>query len=250
MKTQIIISVLTALGAGAVGAVVVGGGSSSDGTPSSGSMIAKVDELQTGIDQLRAENARLLERLIGIENRPAALAPVRVDADQPTSAEVAAIQQDLTSLAAAMRDPNEALPQNFRLQISNVLDDIRAQEEKEKELARKQRDEERKEERFQEMVTALNLNAYQAEQLRGTLDVAMKAMESARDTMMETRDFEGMRTAMEGVRDAAKLDLSRYMTAEQIQTMDDKYLSGRGSIIGGGRGGFGGGGRGGRGGGG
>lgn len=249
MKTQIIITVLSALGAGAVGAVVAGGNGTSDATPASGSVIAQVGEMQSSIDSLRAENARLLERLNSLENRPAAIAPTRVDAEAPTSAEVAAIQEDLSALAAAMRDPNETLPQNFRLQISNVLEDIRDQEEKDKQEAREKRDAERKEEKFQEIVAELNLNAYQANQLRTTVDSATEQMKAARELLMESRDWDGMRGAMDEMKESVRTDLSRYLTPEQVSTMDDKYMSGRGSILGGGRGGFGGGGgRGGRGG--
>ncbi|MFG0315857.1 MAG: hypothetical protein ACF8XB_01190 [Planctomycetota bacterium JB042] len=210
MNIQTIVTVVAALAAGVLGAVVVGPGSAPPPAVDGADLI----ELRTEMQELARTNRRLQDRLDVLETRPAVVqmpaAPVELAAETVREVEVE------PPPPVARRDEP---PVVLKEQVSEALQAIRAEEERQRDEEREKRRQERSEEQLARLAQELGLNAYQTNQLRDAMAKQREKMEAARDSLRENRDWEGMRTAMEKVREEMNVALGTFMTQEQI----DKY---------------------------
>ena len=235
MNVQLIVCVVAALAAGVLGAVVVSPGDA----PASGAS-ADVVELRAQLEDLSRANEELMNRLETLEGRPPVVAmPTDAVADAAPMREVEATP------ASAPRESGVSAA-SFQAQVNEALKAIRAQEERERDEEREKRRQERFDEALQKMAEALNLNAYQTGELRAAIERQSERMETARDAMRDSGDWDGMRTAMGEIRDQLTQELGNFMTQEQVDKFGENSRSlmrGIGGFDRGGRGGGGGGGR-------
>lgn len=227
MNVQTIVTVVVALAAGVLGAVVVSPGDAPGGVDG-----VDIHELQTEIDQLARANERLVERLDTLESRP----PI-VQMATPTQAlaaeTVREVEEEPTHAAAAP----VTNPVVLKEQVSSALEAIRADEERERDEEREKRRQERFEEQLAKLSKDLGLNLYQTNQLRSAMTQQTAKFEGLRDVMRETGDFGQMREMAGTLRDEMNTTLATFMNQEQI----DKYNESNGGFRGfGGRGGRGG----------
>ncbi len=237
MNIQTIVTVVAALAAGVLGAVVVGPGSAPPPAVDGADLI----ELRTEMQELARTNRRLQERLDVLETRPAVVhvpaAPAEVAAETVREVEV--------EPPPPVADRNER-PVVLKEQVSEALQAIRAEEERQREEDREKRRQERTEEQLARLAQELGLNAYQTNQLRDAMAKQREKWDAARESVRENGDWEGIRTAMEKVREEMNVTLGTFMTREQIDKFNESARGFRG-FGGPGRGDRGGPGRGGRG---
>lgn len=212
---------------------------------------AELETLKATLARLEKDNKTLTDRMSMLEDRPVVETATRVDASK---ADVAtAVPPELEQLVASLRDPQQKLPENFREEISQVIADVKAAEDKKREEERKQRDQERFDQRMEEIAKELKLNAFQSEQMKKILTDEQAKRDEMRSKMRDNTsgppDFEQMRTTWETLKTETTNELSKFLTNEQLTTYNEKYSNPFGGGRGG-RGGFGGGNRGGGGGGG
>jgi hypothetical protein len=137
------------------------------------------------------------------------------------------MDDDLRALAAALVDPNAPLPAGLRETVSDVLTDIRADEERER---REQAEEARRtllEERLGVLAKDLGLAAYQTDELRTLATRQMERMSEVFEDSRSGGDFTTARDTMRALRDEAQADLARILTPEQLQRFEDERM-GRG----------------------
>lgn len=211
---------------------------------------AELETLKATLARLEKDNKTLTDRISMLEDRPVVESTTRVDASKADAS--TAVPPEIEQLVASLRDPQQKLPENFREEITQVIADVKAAEDKKREEERKQRDQERFDQRLQEIAKELKLNAFQADQLKKVLTDEQAKRDEMRSKMRDNAsppDFEQMRTTWETLKTETTNELSKFLTNEQLTTYNDKYSNPFGGGRGG-RGGFGGGNRGGGGGGG
>lgn len=242
MKNQIVFTVLAALIGGAIGAVLTQAGQAS-GTTADGDQVLEIAALEDRLTDLAEQNELLLQRLKSIEERPVLSTPVRTDVAPVTEAdprteELAAMMEELKSSSSP------TLTANFRSEVGNVLKDIRAQEERERDERREKAQEERAERNLAKLAEELNLDPYQTNKMREALTKQNDLMQLARESMREAGDWEGMRDAMGNIREETTQMLGTFLTPAQLEQYGESRYSnpfggrgGRGGGDGGGDGG-------------
>lgn len=197
----------------------------------------QVAALERSLDELTRENARLGERLRMLEDRPAIAAPAReaVVAARPEAVE---LEEELQTLAAALRDPRGDMPENFRQSVDSALRSIREEEERAREEERRERYEQRLDERLAELSVELGLTQYQSGQLR----TVMLDINDKRDALMssarEEGDWMSVRDGMRDLRSQSEASLRQVLDIRQYE----QFMNGSGGALlrGGGFPGFGG----------
>lgn len=239
---QILIMVVAALAGGAGGAYLIH--PSDEAIETDSLAVGMVDELRAQVELLEVQNRSLLARVDSLEHGPRLSdGPARQDATVALTNPQADIAELRDLVEEALKNPASPTAPILREQVSNVVKELREQEEAEREAQRKKDREEAAERRVSDMAKELGLNAYQTEVLRKSMADAEAAMMALRDN----RDGTGgdFRETMDKVREDTKSALGAVFTPEQMSTFEEKYSNGR-FLFGGGRGGgFGGGGRGG-----
>jgi len=190
---------------------------------------------------LRDENNALRMRLTAVEERAAAAAALReaviadvTDADGATqgSAEAAAPG----ALAAG------ELPPRFRDSVATALEDIRAEEERDRDDRRREAVEQRLEDRLDELAIELQLEPYQTDQLRGVISTDTVRRGEIMTEARESGDWGSLRDAFSESREETRLAVAEILTSEQMEKYEamgnDRGFRGFG---GGGNGGDGGG---------
>lgn len=202
---------------------------SADSRPADGAALDVAHEL----DQLRLENSGLRLKLDELERRLSDSLTARVPLESEPL-EAAALVGDSPELAALLA--GEVTP-DFVARVDQAMATIKAREDAERELKRKELQAQRIEQRITDLQTKLGLNSRQASDLRTVLidedDRREKLFASMRDSQ-EPRDMrEGFRT----IRDETYAALERVLTPEQFEgyKASEEREWGRGP--GGGRGG-------------
>lgn len=240
MKMQLLLSLAAAVVGGVAGAIVVGSGESEP--ISTGPSLVEIAALENRLDDLARQNDRLQDQIDRLEVMPSVAEPVRavVDAESPPTEE----QQ---KIAAMLRELQQAkggasLPENFTMQVGAALEQIRAQEDKEREEQRQKARDERFERQLTELAQKLGMDAYQTNEMRTALNAQTTKFEDARELIRDTGDWTMMRESMQTIRDETNAALAQFLTPSQL-TQFQESEGGRGGIMGGGmRGGRGGGG--------
>ena len=214
MNIQVIVCVVAALAAGVLGAVVVSPG---EGPAATGS--TELVELRAQIDDLDRANAALLNRLETLEGRPAIVAMPTETVDASPLREVEAASEKV----AATDSGFDAAA--FQAQVNAALTAIRAEEDRVKEEEREKRNKERFDEQLEKLAKELGLNAYQTIELSTAIDRQKERLETARDAMRDSGDWDGMRTAMGEIRDQLTQEIGNFMTQEQVDKFGENSRS-------------------------
>lgn len=183
------------------------------------------------LDQLRLENSGLRLKLEELERRMAETLTARVPLES-APLETARAASDSPELAALLA--GDVTP-DFIARVDQAMATIKAREEAEREVKRKELQAQRIEQRITDLQTKLGLNTRQASDLRTILidedDRRDKLFVAMRDSQ-EPRD---MREGFRAIRDETYAALERVLTPEQLEGYKQSEEWGRGP--GGGRGG-------------
>lgn len=181
--------------------------------------------LETKLDDLLEQNRNLLERVEFLEARPAVVAETPREAVEPeTDPETEALEKDIRTLVAAMRNPQAPLPPNLRNGVTEALKEIRAEEDRERDERRTAARVERMEGYLTRMSDELGLAPYQTDELR----TLFTDMDTKRNELIQTardaRDFNGVREAMRDMRTESEEGLARILTPAQKQQYEEADL--------------------------
>jgi len=228
MKTQEILlaAALIAMVSGAGAALATGAFQKSTGrsAPEARGMTAASESASTGetrdetrhaLEELRLENASLQERLATLEARLAesqsARTPVAVQSADAAE-RVAPLASDGGMQAATMLD----VTPEFVASVDQALDRIKAREDAERELRRKELQALRVEERVTKLQAELGLNSRQSSDLRTTL-IAQDDKREALFSSMRDGEPRDMRESMRALRDETHTALQSFLTPAQFE---------------------------------
>lgn len=176
------------------------------------------DEIVRKLATLERQNIDLLERLIELEQRQLMSAANRqpVMDTSGDSADLAQVKQEYQQLVAAMNDPEAVLPETLRAGVSQALDDIRAQEERERDERREAAAEKRLEDRIAKLASDLGLDHIQVGEMRNILVTENTNRTEMFTKMREGGDFGNMREAWGKLRDDTNDALAKVLTPIQM----------------------------------
>jgi hypothetical protein len=194
---------------------------------------------------LERQNSELLARLVELEQRQLMAEANRqpVMDTSTESEELAKLKDEYGKLVTAMNDPQAALPDTLRAGVSQALEDIRAQEEQEREEQQKVAAEKRLEDRIGKLASDLGLDNTQVGAMRDILMTESDTRTEMFTKMREGGDFGNMREEMGNLRDSTNDALSKVLTPIQMEQYKESGGSGggfRGAVRGGDTGGGGG----------
>ncbi len=244
MKTQVVISILAGAAAGFVAAFVPSllspaparGERASEIVPSSPAGQTYDDRRLLGdVDDLRMLGEDLNLRLRALEES-LALADTGRSAVAPQAVDSSSYGDDLNALAAALREGRTT--ENFQVLVASALDEIREQEENERNLKEHEQMLERLETRLVDLTEELGLTPYQVKEMRPLLLAQEEKRMELFNAMREgAGDFRNVREEMRTIRDEHVQAVANVLTPEQLEGYEDQGFRGFG------RGDFGGGGR-------
>lgn len=169
------------------------------------------------LDELRLENASLQERLSALEARLAEVQSTRMPLAVQTG-QGEAVAAELSGEAGARQAAMLELTPEFVASVDRALDTIKAREDAERELRRKELQAQRIEERVTKLQQELGLNNRQSSELRTTLitldDKREALFASMRDGQGEPRD---MRETFRTLRDETNTTLQTFLTPQQFE---------------------------------
>jgi hypothetical protein len=189
-------------------------------------------QLVAALDDLKADNAMLRERVTSLETELTFLR----DARTPISAGATALEADGgvsdRAVAAALAGSGGELSEVFVANVGQALREIRAEEEREREATRKERQSQRLEENLKALQESLGLSNYQVNEMRGVL-VAQDDKRSALFASIQESggDPRSAREGMRAIRDETHAALKTVLTPEQFEgylQSDDFDFGGRG----------------------
>lgn len=248
MKHSILAVVLTGAVAGGATAVFTSSllDTQSYAGPEELELFDPAGEMSQKLATLERQNGELLERLNDLEQRQLMSEANRQPVVAPSSAdseELATLKAEYGKLLAAMNDPQGVLPETLREGVSQALEDIRAQEEQERQEQRDAAAAQRLEDRIGKLASELGLDNTQVGAMR---DILVKENDTRTEMFNKVRDggdFGNMRDEMRKLRDDTNDALSRVLTPIQMEQYKESGGTGM-SFRGGGPGGGGGGRRG------
>jgi hypothetical protein len=173
------------------------------------------DELAAQLRELELQNLDISERLRTLEESLALLGSRRVVADTPAELEEQERDESIAALAAALRSGQG--PDEFQVLVENALQEIRAQEERERELEREQQILERVDRRLEELSEELGLTGYQVDAMRPILvERDAKRMELS-EKVRESGSWMAFREEYTELREATLERLADVLTPEQLE---------------------------------
>jgi hypothetical protein len=160
--------------------------------------------------------------------------------------ELAMLRQEVAALSTKVG--GESVEPFMIETVSDALQTIRDQEDKEREEQWAARMEERNEERLEELTEELALDGYQQGQLKQLMDDHATKRDEIMDSARESGDFDGLRDAFTELREGEEATLALFLTPSQLEALEEMggaraATGGGGFGRGGGGPGFGGGGR-------
>ncbi|MFT4537573.1 MAG: hypothetical protein ACI841_003601 [Planctomycetota bacterium] len=192
-----------------------------------------LDSLGKQLRELRDSNQALMARLEMLEIAPVATSNERISASQP---EVAgrndAFEQKLQQLVASMDSPGAAASPVILGAVTNALQTIREQEERDEQRQRDERTAEEMEKRITDLTEKLGLDKNQSDQMRTLLTSESIARSDLFTKARESGDFGSVRDGMRELRETTQTELGTFLSPTQMEQYES---SGRDS----GRGGFG-----------
>ena len=195
--------------------------------------------LLEALEALRLQNDDLALRLAALERSDRS--SVREDLGAAPTEDLAAIQKQVTDLAAALQNPQSAEAASLRSSVRVAMDQIREEESAERDRERADRNIERIDERLTELQTELGLDQVQMKSMREVMlvqtDKRSALFASMRDGSMDRGEI---REQMGVLRDETNASLQGILTPMQYEDYE-KLEGDRGfGGFGGGRGGRGG----------
>ncbi len=196
-------------------------------------------EMSQKLATLERQNSELLDRLIELEQRQLMSESNRQPIAAPSSdpADLAQVRDEYKQLVAAFSDPEAVLPDTLRAGVSQALEDIRAQEERDRDERRQAAAEKRLEDRIAKLASDLGLDNTQIGELRNILISENDSRTAMFTKMREGGDFGNMREAMTKLRDDTNDALSRVLTPIQMDQYKETGGTGMNFRGGGDRGG-------------
>ncbi len=179
-------------------------------------------ELRTKLARLADGNARLEERVRGVElgalsaALPAA-APQSLDA---APAVVAELRDQVSALAAVVDGQGGAGGAVALESVEQALSVIREREDRERQEREAQRRAERLDERLAELTQVLALDVGQQNRLRVLATDTEAARDALRDEIRETRDWESARAGFDKLSTDARAQLAAILMPHQLEAYD------------------------------
>jgi hypothetical protein len=185
-------------------------------------------DLAASLKRVEEENQELADRVSGLEGQLALVRPERQPAAAAPASDAVAVDDELKDLAAALRDPDSVPPPaSFQESVNRALQNIRADEEHERDERRRQAYEERLDERLSELALDLGLTKNQSDGLRSLYleqnERRMQLMDEARDGNWST-----MRDSFREMREQMDQRLAQILTPDQLQRYNEQAGDGRG----------------------
>ena len=185
------------------------------------------------LDQLRLENSGLRLKLDELERRLSDSLTARVPLES-APLETASAASDSPELAALLS--GDVTP-DFVARVDQAMATIKAREEAEREVKRKELQAQRIEQRITDLQTKLGLNSRQASDLRTVLIDEDDKREKLFASMRDSQDPRDMREGFRTLRDETYAALERVLTPEQFEGYKQSEERDWGRGPGGGRGG-------------
>lgn len=187
--------------------------------PESETLAAELEALRSEIEALQMRIA-WLESDADDRREPVAVASELAEASDTES----------DALVAALSRPGEPLPEQLKLGVEQVLQDVRDAERAERAARRAEVLEEQTEERLTELVTELGLTPVQTDQMRDHMTAYAKKRADLMDTARENGDFMSTRESMRDLRRESYDALATILDPVQIERyreLDDDRRGGR-----------------------
>lgn len=233
MKQEVVISILAGAAAGFVGALVP---SLLSPGPARGERAQQVAPAEPGdqayddrslrgdIEDLRMLGEDLNLRLRSLEEQ-GMFADAGRAAVAPKEMDPASFGDDLAALATALREGRTT--ENFQVLVASALDEIREQEDQERQAREHEQMLERTELRLTDLTEELGLTPYQVKELRPLL-VAQEEKRMELFTAMRegTGDFSNVREQMRTIRDEHIQAVSVVLAPEQLEKYEDQGFRG------------------------
>lgn len=236
--------VLVALGAGAAAAVATSvllePRKSSEpveraATPGQSHATTDTSALAASIESLRTENAMLLQRLDQLDERISLGLSAReaVAQAEPLEAEGSIATREMAEEVAAMLDGGSGpLPPAFVASVGQALGEIRAEEERLREIERKERQAQRLEERLVTLRDELGLSGFQVSEMRGVLVLQDDKRNALRSAAREGADRQVMFEGYRNIQQETYTALGSVLSPEQLdsfkKTEENEFGGGRG----------------------
>ena len=175
-------------------------------------------------EALAGELAALTDEIENLRARIAWLEEAAANPRQPvdTSPEpLAQADEELTELATALATPGRPLPENLKVGVEQVLQDVRQAERAERDARRAEVIEERTEERLTELVDELGLTPVQTEQMRTHLASYSTKRNEIFETARESGDFFNVRESMRDLRRESDEALALILDPTQLDRYEE-----------------------------
>ncbi len=203
-------------------------------SPSRSAAVApQVDELAAlrgQIEGLRQANERLEGRLAALQLGQGG---ARTSASASETEELAALRNEMADLLFALRTPDAPPPDSLRSAVRRTLEDVRGEEERQRQLEREQERVQRLDQRIDRLASELELAPYQLADFRKAMVESEARREAAMALMRDGGDWGVARDAMRELREQTQATFSGILTPDQLERFGEL------SNPRGGRGGFG-----------
>lgn len=212
---------------------------SSDARPASQGVTRSPDELaglRSELAALRQRNEQLETRIAGLE-----LGPRESRSPAAESDDLASLRSEVEGLLLAMSTPDAPAPASLQTAVRRTLEDVRAEEGRQRELEREQERVQRLEQRVDRMLTDLELAPYQVDGFRNAMAEADARRDAAMAQVRDSGDWTQARDLMRDLRDQSEAAMSAVLTTDQLEKYNElqnpRRFGGGGGDFGGGGGG-------------
>ncbi|KAA3611494.1 MAG: hypothetical protein DWQ01_05225 [Planctomycetota bacterium] len=231
---QILLPVLLAgLFAGALGGML----GTMISTPTEGATSEEVSLDAESLRSLKALESQLMElsgRVESLEDRPMAALARREIANNESVDGLPAELEELARALQAQGGENQ-MPEAFQAQVKKTLEDIREQEDQEREQRREEARVQRREDFLSRVQEELWLDDEQVNRMRELMALNDQKRQQMFEDARESGDWQTVRDQFQDWREESMNQLSSILTPTQYEDYTSKY----GNSIGGGRGSFG-----------
>ncbi len=192
-------------------------------------------EFEEELEKLRVDNQMLFARIVELEEARALSENRRAVVAQPSAEEDRANEDPVDGLAA-LTAPDGTLAPVLEEGMRRAFEDFRNEEREESEQRWEEARQKELDARISRYTTQLNLDSYQAEEMRTILTDEQVRRGELMDAARETGSWDTLREDMRAVRTESREGLERVLTPEQL-TQYDQSSRGRGGPPRGGTGG-------------
>lgn len=170
--------------------------------------------LRTELAALRQANERLESRLAGLELGPR---ESRTLASATETQELASLRTEFEDLLYALRTPDAPPPASLQSAVRRTLEDVRGEEERQRQLEREQERAQRLEQRVERLASELELAPYQVPEFRKAMAESEARREAAMALVRDGGDWGLARDAMRDLREQTEASFSAILTPQQLE---------------------------------